>query len=83
MGMPIVATDCPCGGPAEVVRDGENGLLIPIKDEDALVNALNRLIEDEALAERLGQSARRIEEITSADAVFRKWKDYLDQIAGG
>ena len=80
LGMPIVATDCPCGGPAEVMRDGENGLLIPIKDEDALVEALNRLIENEDFAERLGMEARKIEDIASGEAVFEQWRDYLDRI---
>ncbi len=80
LGLPIVATDCPCGGPAEVMRDGENGLLIPIRDEDALVEALNRLIEDEAFAEKLGREARKIRERTSGDAVFEKWRSYLEQV---
>ena len=80
MGMPIVATDCPCGGPATVMKDGENGLLIPIKDKDALVNGLNRLIEDKELAARLGKEAARIEEITNAEAIFVQWRDYLDKV---
>ena len=80
LGMPIVATDCPCGGPAEVITDGENGLLIPIKDEDALVKGLNRLIGDEELAERLGKKAREIEKRTSGEAVFALWDAYLNRI---
>lgn len=80
MGMPIVATDCPCGGPATVIRDGENGLLIPIKDKEALTRALCRLIEDKELAARLGREAARIEEITNAHAIFVQWRDYLDKV---
>ena len=80
MGMPIVATDCPCGGPRTVMTDEKNGLLIPIKDKDALVKGLNRLIEDRELAERLGAEAARIEEITNAEAIFVQWRDYLDKV---
>ncbi len=80
MGMPIVATDCPCGGPRTVMTDGENGLLIPIKDKDALVNGINRLIEDKELATRLGHEAGKIEEITNGDAIFVQWRDYLDKV---
>ncbi|MBE5822941.1 MAG: glycosyltransferase family 4 protein [Butyrivibrio sp.] len=80
MGMPIVATDCPCGGPRTVMRDGENGLLVPIKDKDAIVNGINRLIEDKELADRLGREAARIEEITNGDAIFVQWRDYLDKV---
>lgn len=80
MGMPIVATDCPCGGPRTVMTDGKNGLLIPIKDKDALVKGINRLIEDRELAERLGEEAAKIEDITNSEAIFIQWRDYLDKV---
>lgn len=83
MGMPCVATDCPCGGPRTVMRDGENGLLIPIKNEDALVEGLCRLIEDKELAKRLGKEAAKIEEITNSEAVFIQWRDYLEKVIAG
>ncbi len=80
LGMPCVATDCPCGGPRTIMKDGENGLLVPIKDEDAMAAAINRLIEDRELAERLGDNAREIADICNGESVFRQWRDYLDEI---
>ncbi|MBQ7615500.1 MAG: glycosyltransferase [Butyrivibrio sp.] len=80
MGMPIVATDCPCGGPRTVMTNEKNGLLIPIMDQKALEDALNRLIEDKALAERLGKEAAKIEEITNAEAIIAQWREYLDKV---
>ena len=82
MGMPVVSTDCPCGGPRAVVKDGENGFLIPVGDEDALVDRINRLIEDKELAKRFGDNARRIEDIVSVDAIFEQWRDYLEKVTG-
>ncbi|SHI03535.1 Glycosyltransferase involved in cell wall bisynthesis [Butyrivibrio fibrisolvens DSM 3071] len=80
LGMPIVSTDCPCGGPRTVMEDGVSGLLIPIKDEDALVDGLNKLIEDPELCERLGSEASKIKERANADAVFEQWKDYIELV---
>lgn len=80
LGMPIVATDCPCGGPATVMTNEVDGLLIPVKDEDALVAGLNRLIEDRELAERLGNNARKIADIGNSQAVFAQWKDFLESV---
>jgi len=51
VGLPVVATNV--GGTGEIVNDGETGLLIPPNDLPALVRALERLIEDQALRERL------------------------------
>lgn len=82
MGMPVVATDCPCGGPREVIQDGENGFLIPVGDEDALADRICRLIEDKDLARRFGKNARKIKEIASVDAIYDQWKDYLEEITG-
>lgn len=57
---PIVATDVP--GCREIVRDGENGLLIPARDAEALGVAIKRLIEDHALRRRMGERGRKIAE---------------------
>jgi L-malate glycosyltransferase len=55
-GLPVVATDV--GGIPELVSHEHTGLLVPSGDERALATALLRLIDDEALASRLGASAR-------------------------
>ena len=54
LGLPVVSTDCPCGGPKTLIEDGVNGLLVPIMDEKAMTDGILRLIEDRELAERLG-----------------------------
>ena len=59
-GLPIVTTDVP--GCREVVRDGENGILVPHRNVDALAKALLRLITDPALRARMGEAGRRIAE---------------------
>ena len=55
-GRPVVATEV--GGIPEVVKDGVNGLLVPPRDPDALAAALDRLLDDEALARRMGEAGR-------------------------
>lgn len=82
LGLPIVATDCPCGGPRTVITDGVNGLLVPIKDAKAMEEGINRLIEDRGLAERLGENARSIREKTNGEAIIAQWRDYINEIIG-
>lgn len=57
-GLPIVTTDVP--GCREVVRDGENGLLVPVRDGPATAAAIERLLSDDALRERMGKRSREI-----------------------
>ncbi len=59
-GKPIVTTDMP--GCREVVRDGDNGLLVPPQDVEALVEALRCLLTDSALRKRMGRRGREIAE---------------------
>ena len=80
MGMPVVSTDCPPGGPAMIIRDGENGFLIPVGDSDALADRICRLIEDKELAERFGREAAKVSEIANVQTIFEQWRDYLESI---
>jgi glycosyltransferase involved in cell wall biosynthesis len=56
-GLPLVTTNTT--GCKEVVRDGENGLLVPVADAGALADAIRKLIENPALAASLGRQARQ------------------------
>ncbi len=57
MRCPVVAT--PLGGLREVIEDGVTGLLVPPGDADALALAILRVLDDPALAQRLGAAARQ------------------------
>jgi len=58
MGKAIVTTDHP--GCREAVRDGYNGLLVPIKDPTALADAIEKLLADSALREEMGKRSREM-----------------------
>lgn len=59
-GRPLIVADAV--GCREVVRDGENGFLVPSKNPEALARAMVRLIEEPRLAERMGKGSRRMAE---------------------
>lgn len=78
---PIVATAV--GGVPEVVRDGDTGLLVEPDDPEALSAAILRLIDDPALAHRLGQNGRvRLERDFTATAMVRNTLGLYAQIPG-
>ena len=56
MGKPLITTDTV--GCREVVEEGVNGLLVPVKDARALAQAMVRLINEPALRERMGKAGR-------------------------
>ncbi|GFI45485.1 N-acetylgalactosamine-N,N'-diacetylbacillosaminyl-diphospho-undecaprenol 4-alpha-N-acetylgalactosaminyltransferase [Lachnospiraceae bacterium] len=83
LGLPIVATDCPCGGPRTVISHEKDGLLVPVKDAGAMAEGICRLIEDRELAERLGRNARKIRERVNGQAITKQWRDYIDEVIAG
>ena len=77
MGLPVISTDCPCGGPAELIQDGVNGFLIPPGDTDALERKLRILLSDREKADEMGRNAARLLEEYLPEHVDREWMDYL------
>lgn len=82
LGLPVVATDCPPGGPRMVITPEENGLLVPVGDEDALAAAINRLIENPEFAQKLGENAAKIGQKAGAEMIYKEWEEYLIEICG-
>ena len=60
VGTPCISTAVT--GIPEIVRDGETGLIVPQRDPASLADCIERLLDDEALAERLATNARQLVE---------------------
>lgn len=80
LGLPCISTDCPCGGPAMIIRNGENGVLVPVGDENALSEEMLMLLSDTGKAERMGKAAKQTAESFRPDRVFAQWREYVDTI---
>lgn len=76
-GLACISTDCPCGGPRELISDGGNGFLVPVDDAEALAERLLQLAEDESLIDRMGHEASRVQDTYNLDAVNGRWESYL------
>ena len=57
-GCPVISTDCPYG-PGEIIEDNENGLLVPVGDEDALTEAISAVFADDTLRRRLAVAGHK------------------------
>jgi glycosyltransferase involved in cell wall biosynthesis len=80
-GLPILATAV--GGIADVVRDGESGLLVAPRDEPAMAAALVALAADPALRERLGSAAARTHrEHFGAEPMIDHYGEILADLTG-
>jgi glycosyltransferase involved in cell wall biosynthesis len=78
-GMAVVAFDCPTG-PRDIVRDHENGLLIPHKDVPALTAGILEMIEDEELRRRCGAAAVDAARDYTMAAIGPRWEEMLHEL---
>ncbi len=74
IGLPCVCTDCEGGGARMMIRDHQNGLLVPVRDVQALYRAMKEIIEDPALAQQLSAEAAKIREKLSIEKVADLWE---------
>lgn len=80
LGLPVVATDCP-GGVAEVLAGGQAGVLVPVGDEKSLASALQQVIRDEALQNRLRVVGPAQAQKYAAQAVAQDYINLLEQFS--
>jgi glycosyltransferase involved in cell wall biosynthesis len=78
-GMAVVAFDCPTG-PADVIDDHRNGLLVPPKDVDAYAAALREMMDDEDLRRRCGEAAVESAKEYEMERIGPSWDALLEQL---
>jgi hypothetical protein len=76
-GLPVVSFDCPYG-PRELIADGENGLLVPEGNVDALAEAISRLANDPELRRKMRAGALLNRARLSETAVMRLWDRVIE-----
>ena len=77
MGIPTICTDWPSGGARSVINNGINGILVPIKDVQAMATALDSVLGNEELANNLGENAIKIRDNLSIDRISKMWLDFI------
>jgi glycosyltransferase involved in cell wall biosynthesis len=80
LGLACISTDCPCGGPADLIQNGVNGILTPVGDEKAMEEALKKVLSDAEFADRLGAEAAKLQEKYTPQVTNKKWQQYFDEI---
>lgn len=77
MGIPTVVTDCPVGGSRMFVCTDYNGILIPMNNKQALVDALNKIVENPKYADAISKAASNVRNEISVDTICKKWLEVI------
>ncbi|MGV8090341.1 MAG: glycosyltransferase family 4 protein [Mangrovibacterium sp.] len=78
-GLPVISFDCP-DGPADIIKDGENGFLVENGNIEKLAERINFLIEHKGIRKRMGQKAREDVKRYLPNIVMQKWIDLFKSL---
>ncbi len=76
MGFPCISTTC--AGADEYIVNYENGILVPVGDQDKMRDALLYMMEDEEETKKMGIRAKETSNLFCAENVLSKWRSVLD-----
>ena len=76
MGLPCISTNC--AGSDEYIKDGVNGLLVPVGDKGKMARAIERLIEDDVLRTSIGKAGKKSVEQCDSQIVMKKWCETIE-----
>lgn len=83
LGLPVISTDCPCGGPKELIENNVNGILVEVNNKTQLLCAIEKILSNEKIMDELGNQARNISKTHNIERINEKWINYIKEIICG
>lgn len=80
IGIPCISTNCTPGGPYFLTKGGKNGILVPVDDVDAMVEAILEVIEDDKVSRTLSEKGPEIIEELKPSVIDRQWIEAFNYI---
>ena len=80
LGLPVISTDCPCGGSRYWIQPGRTGQLVPVRNIDSMTEAMEFYILNPQEACEMGKRAKeRLKEAT-LENIFEQWMAYIREV---
>lgn len=76
-GLPVVSFDCPCG-PKDIVKDGEDGILVENGNIELLATSLSKMMRDEALRQAMSQAALKNIQRFRIEQIAEQWRKIFE-----
>lgn len=81
LGIPVISTDCPCGGPRELIVNEYNGILIEKGNLEDTQKGMEKIITDEKFAEKIGENAYETSKKLNPDLINQRWKEFILKVS--
>lgn len=78
LGLPVISTKV--AGSTDLIRNGENGYLVNVKDVETMAECMTKLADNEELRQSMGEEATKVYHILREDKICKQWIDYLKSV---
>ena len=78
-GLPVVAFDCPYG-PADIIKHGSNGFLVPHRDANLFADYICELMESQGLRQNMGVAGVKSAQRYQADNIMPQWQSLFSDL---
>lgn len=76
-GVPVIATDCPCGGSRTLIENSDQGILVACGNVEHFANALQNVLGDDELRKRMSTEGKMRAEKFCPNVIFKQWEMYV------
>lgn len=83
MGLPCISTDSPPGGARMVIKNGQNGLLVPVGNKEKLMEAMDSIEANAEMAEKMGRNAAEMRDLLSEERICSQWEKLIKAVSVG
>lgn len=80
LGLPVISTNCPCGGPNELIVNNKNGILTEVNNIDEMVDAMRKILDNNNFANELSYEARKIINKVSPEIINKQWEEFFKNV---
>ena len=80
MGLACISTNFPSGAAEELIRNNENGILVPVGDQKQLEKSISLLINDKELCLKLRNNSPKVRDFLRKGIIINQWTSYIKQM---
>jgi glycosyltransferase involved in cell wall biosynthesis len=80
MGLPCISTDCSPGGARLLIKENENGLLVPTGDPDKLAKAMEYILSHPTEASKMSNKALEVVDEYAEGRIYAEWESFINDV---
>lgn len=79
-GIPVISTNFPTGVAKELIEDGKNGYVVPLRNREALSEAMRKILGDETAQKEMSINNKELRKELNVKNITNKWEELFDDV---